>query len=94
MNQIENRVEGIIEPDLFDWDTDTDDLFEYDFENLLEDNLEEFIFYTNETQIENRVEGIIEPNLFVWDTNETQIEAYCAEGNIICADEMSLISAD
>lgn len=94
MNQIENRVEGIIEPDLFDWDTDTDDLFEYYFENLLEDNLEEFMFYTNEDQIENRVEGIIEPDLFYWDTNETQIEAYCAEGNIICADKMSLISAD
>lgn len=74
MNQIENRVEGIIEPDLFDWDTGSDiELDEHEFiyllETFLEDDLEEFI----EDEIEDPVS---------------------AEGNIICADELCLISAD
>ena len=78
MNQIENRVEGIIEPDLLDWDTGSDiELDEHEFIDflqtfILEDDLDEFIVYKN----------------------EDQIEAICAEGNIICADEMGLISAD
>jgi len=74
MNQIENRVEGIIEPDLLDWDAGSDiELDEDEFidllETFLEDDLEEFI----EDQIEDPVS---------------------AEGNIICADELRLISAD
>ena len=74
MNQIENRVEGIIEPDLFDWDAGSDiELDEHEFidllETFLEDDLEEFI----EDEIEDPVS---------------------AEGNIICADELCLISAD
>jgi len=73
MNQIENRVEGIIEPDLFDWDAgdldEDEDEFIYLLETFLEDDLEEFI----EDEIEDPVS---------------------AEGNIICADELCLISAD
>lgn len=72
MNQIENRVEGIIEPDLLDWDTGLDeDEHEFIdlFQTFLEDDLEEFI----EDEIEDPVS---------------------AEGNIICADELCLISAD
>lgn len=74
MNQIENRVEGIIEPDLLDWDTcsdielDEDELIDL-FQTFLEDDLEEFIEDENEDPV-------------------------CAEGNIICADELCLISAD
>ena len=73
MNQIENRVEGIIEPDLLDWDAGDLDEDEDEFidllETFLEDDLEEFI----EDEIEDPVS---------------------AEGNIICADELRLISAD
>ena len=73
MNQIENRVEGIIEPDLLDWDAGDLDEDEDEFidllETFLEDDLEEFI----EDEIEDPVS---------------------AEGNIICADELCLISAD
>jgi len=73
MNQIENRVEGIIEPDLLDWDAGDLDEDEDEFidllETFLEDDLEEFL----EDEIEDPVS---------------------AEGNIICADELCLISAD
>lgn len=76
MNQIENRVEGIIEPDMLDWDTgieqDEDEWIDFLQTFILEDDLDEFIVYKN----------------------EDQIEAICAEGNIICADEMGLIIAD
>jgi hypothetical protein len=39
---------------------------------------------------------ILEDDLdeFIVYKNEDQLEAICAEGNIICADEMGLISAD
>lgn len=72
-----NRVEGIIEPELFDWDAGSDiELDEHEFidllETFLEDDLEDFL----EDQIEDPV------------------EADCAKGNIICADELCLISAD
>lgn len=72
MNQIENRVEGIIEPDLFDWDTGLDedeDEFIDLIQTFIEDDLEDFL----EDEIEDPVS---------------------AEGNIICADELRLISAD
>jgi hypothetical protein len=76
MNQIENRVEDIIEPDMLDWDTgieqDEDEWIDFLQTFILEDDLDEFIVYKN----------------------EHQIEAICAEGNIICADEMGLIIAD
>ena len=70
MNQIENRVEGIIEPDLFDWDSEDLDEDEFiDFlQTFIDDDLEDFL--------------------------EDPMEADCATGNIICADNMSLISAD
>ena len=69
MNQIENRVEDIIEPDLLDWDTGSDIELDEDvlidlFQTFLEDDLEEFIEDENEDPVS-------------------------AEGNIICADELS-----
>lgn len=77
MNQIENRVEGIIEPDLLYWDVgsvidEDEDHFIDLLRNFLEDDLEEFL--------EDDIDEFIDAN--------------CAEGNIICADEMSLISAE
>lgn len=70
MNQVENRVEGIIEPELLDWDSgdlDEDEFIDF-LQTFLEDELEDQI--------------------------EDPVEANCAEGNIICADELCLISAD
>lgn len=73
MNQIENRVEEIIEPDLFDWDSgdlDEDEFIDF-LQTFIDDDLED-----------------------LEDFLEDPMEADCATGNIICADNMSLISAD
>ena len=51
MNQIENRVEGIIEPDLLDWDSG--DLDEDEFIDFLQTFLEEEL----EDQIDDPVES-------------------------------------
>ena len=65
-----NRVEGIIEPELLDWDSG--DLDEDEFIDFLQTFLEDEL----------------------GDQIEDPMEANCAEGNIICADELCLISAD
>jgi hypothetical protein len=69
-----NRVEGIIEPELLDWDSGSNiELDEDEFIDFLQTFLED-----DDTE----------------DFLEDPVEANCAEGNIICADELSLISAD
>lgn len=79
MNQIENRVEGILEPDLIDWNSGSDLDLDLDVDHFID-----FI----QTFLENEMEGFIEDN------NEDPVDAEYAKGNIICADEIGLISAD
>lgn len=77
-----NRVENILEPDLIDWDAG----------NLDELNEDEFIDLI-QTFLEDDLDDFLEDDLddFLEDEIEDPVSA---EGNIICADELCLISAD
>lgn len=78
MNQFENRIEGIIAPDMFEWDVGYEiDLNENEFVALLQTFIED---------------DVLEE--FIEDANLDQIEAISAECNTISADDLCLISAE
>ena len=74
-----NRVENILEPDLLDWDTGLDEDEETFWMTF--DDLDDFW----ETFLEDDLEDFLEDEIE---------DPVSAEGNIICADELCLISAE